>query len=139
MREATMLTPFGPRLIGETEKTFNALLRRYLEGTDLTEPQWVTLRVADLLDGQVHADGLVQAVTDRAQLTDAVELVHELADRGLIDDGRLTPAGRDVTTTVQATIDTETATIWDGLTDDDVAATTRVLNEVLRRARVLLG
>jgi hypothetical protein len=31
-----MSTPFGPQLIGETEKTLNALLRRFLEGTGLT-------------------------------------------------------------------------------------------------------
>ena len=51
-----MSTPFGPRLIGETEKTLNALLCRLLAGTGLTEPQWVTLRLADLLDGSVDAE-----------------------------------------------------------------------------------
>jgi len=45
-----MPTPFGPQLIGETEKTLGALLRRFLEGTGLSEPQWVTLRLADRLD-----------------------------------------------------------------------------------------
>jgi hypothetical protein len=44
-------TPFGPQLLGETEKTLNALLRKSLRGTGLTEPQWVTLRVAALTDG----------------------------------------------------------------------------------------
>ena len=134
-----MLTPFGPRLIGETEKTLDALLHRYLHGTGLTEPQWVTLRLAALIDGGTQAEGLVGAVSSRAHFSDAAELVGELTDRGLIDDGRLTRAGRDLIAAVQATIDTETATIWDGLPDDDVAAVTRVLNEVVRRARVLLG
>ncbi len=60
-----MLTPFGPQLIGETEKTLNALLRRFLEEPGLTEPQWVTLRLAGLLDRSVDADGLVAAVADR--------------------------------------------------------------------------
>ena len=32
-----MSIPFSPQLIGETEKTLNALLRRFLEGTGLTE------------------------------------------------------------------------------------------------------
>jgi hypothetical protein len=41
-----MPTTFGPQLIGETEKTLNALLRLFLEGTGLTESQWVTLRLA---------------------------------------------------------------------------------------------
>ena len=46
-----MSTPFGPQLIGETEKTLNALLHRFLRGTGLNEAQWVTLRLAGLLDG----------------------------------------------------------------------------------------
>ena len=32
-----MSTPFGPQLIGETEKTLNALLHRFLQGTGLTD------------------------------------------------------------------------------------------------------
>lgn len=34
---------FGTRLIGQTEKALNAILNRELEGTGVTEPQWVTL------------------------------------------------------------------------------------------------
>ena len=134
-----MSTPFGPQLIGETEKTVNALLRRFLEGTGLTEPQWVTLRLADLLDGRVGAGDLAAAVADRAHFADAADLVSGLTDRGLLDDGRLTPAGRELTAGVQATIATETAAIWEDLPPDDVAATTRVLNEVVTRARAVLG
>jgi hypothetical protein len=130
-----MSTPFGPRLIGETEKTLNALLRRFLAGTGLTEPEWVTLRLADLLDG--GAD-LGAAVADRAQLPEAADLVSELTRRGLLDDGRLTSAGRELTTKIQETIANETASIWENLPADDVAAATRVLNEVVTRARVAL-
>jgi hypothetical protein len=133
-----MTTPFGPQLIGETEKTLNALLRRFLQATDLTEPQWVTLRVADLLDGSVRSDGLVAEVADRAHFPDAPHLVGELTNRGLLDDGRLTPSGRDLTAAVQARIIAETAPIWDSLPAADVAAATRVLNEVVARARVKL-
>jgi hypothetical protein len=134
-----MTTPFGPRLIGETEKTLNALLRRFLEETELSEPQWVTLRLADRLDGGVDTDGLAAAVVDRAHLPDAAELVGELIARGLLDDGQLTSAGRELTASIRATITTETAPIWNGLPVDDVAAATRVLNEVVNRARVVLG
>jgi hypothetical protein len=134
-----MSAPFGPQLIGETEKTLNALLARFLQRTGLTEPQWVTLQLAGMLDGSVDADGLAAAVADRAHLSDAVDLVGELTDRGVLADGRLTSAGRDLTTAVQTTITTDTAAIWEGLPSDDVAAATRVLNEVVTRARVLLG
>ena len=134
-----MSTPFGPQLIGETEKTLSALLHRFLQRTGLTEPQWVTLRLADMLDGSVDADGLATAVADRAHFSDAVDLVGELTDRGLLAGGRLTSAGRELTTATQTTITTDTAPIFEGLPDDDVAATTRVLNEVITRARVMLG
>jgi Helix-turn-helix family len=134
-----MSTPFGPQLIGETEKTLNALLHRFLQGTGLTEPQWVTLRLAGVLDGSVDADGLATAVADRAHFADAVDIVGELTDRGLLADGRLTSAGRELTTAIQTTITTDTAPIWENLPSDDVAAATRVLNEVVTRARVILG
>ena len=134
-----MSTPFGPRLIGETEKTLDALLRRSLEGTRLTEPQWVTLRLADLLDGGVNAEGLIAAVSDRAHFENAADLVDELTNRGLLNNGRLTSAGRELTAAVQAKITSETAPIWDNLPADDVAAATRVLNEIVTRARVVLG
>lgn len=133
-----MATPFGPRLIGETEKTLNALLLRFLEGSGLTEAQWVTLRLADLLDGSVDTDGLAAAVADRAHFPGAADLVGELTERGLVADGHLTSAGRELTAAVQATITTETAPIWDDLPADDVAAATRVLNEVVTRARSVL-
>ena len=133
-----MSTPFGPRLIGETEKTLNAVLRRLLDGTGLTEPQWVTLRLAEQLDGTVDADDLAAAVADRAHFADAADLVATLTGRGLLAGGRLTPAGRELTTAVQASITARTAPIWDGLPADDLAAAGRVLNEVVARARLAL-
>jgi hypothetical protein len=134
-----MATPFGPRLIGETEKTLNVLLTRLLARPGLTEQQWVTLRLADLLDGSVDGAGLTDAVADRAHFPEATTLVSELTDRGLLADGRLTSTGRAAVAAVQAGIDATTAPIWDGLPADDVAAATRVLNEVVTRARAVLG
>jgi hypothetical protein len=129
-----MSTPFGPQLIGETEKTLGALLRRFLEGTGLTEPEWVTLRLAERLDGSVDVNALVAAVAARAHFPNAAELVSELTRRGLLDAGRPTAAGRNIMAVVQKTIATETAAIWENLPDEDVAAATRVLNEVIARA-----
>ena len=85
-----MATAFGPQLIGETEKTLNALLRRHLADTGLTEPQWVTLRLADQLGDTVAPEGLVDAVRDRADFDDADDLVGALSAGGLLADGRLT-------------------------------------------------
>ena len=134
-----MPVPFSPQLIGETEKTLNALLRRLLEGTGLTEPDWVTLRVADEFDGRVDATGLAEAVADRAHFPDAVERVAGLSQRDLLADGRLTVAGRELVASVQARIATDTAPIWRDLPADDVAAAARVLNEIVSRARLVLS
>ncbi|HTW09555.1 MAG TPA: hypothetical protein VME46_18755 [Acidimicrobiales bacterium] len=134
-----MSTPFGPQLIGETEKTLNALLRRFLEATGLTEPQWVTLRLAGQLDGSVDSEGLVVGLAERAHFTNAADLVHELNARGLLDGGRLSSSGREVTSALQARIATETASIWHDLPDADVDSATRLLNEIVTRARRVLA
>ena len=134
-----MPTPFGPQLIGETEKTLNALLRRALAGTGLTEPEWVTLRLSDLLAATVDANALAVATADRAQFADAADLVNALTQRGLLDNGQLTAAAHDVISRVQAAIAASTAPIWQDLPPDDVAAATRVLNEVRDRARLALA
>jgi hypothetical protein len=138
IKERCMTTPFGPRLIGESEKTLNALLCRFLTGTRLNESQWVTLRLAGMLDGTVDGSGLTDAARDRAQLSDADSIVAELTSRGPLDDGRLTGAGRELVEQIQATVTEATRPVWQGLPEDDVAATTRVLNEVLARARTVL-
>ena len=137
--EATMSTPFGPQLIGETEKTLNALLLRHLDGTGLTEPQWVTLRLSDQLDGTVDTDGLVAAVADRAHFPDADRLSTSSPVAGCSSDGRPTAAGRELLTAVQAAVATDMASLFGDLATDDVAAATRVLNEVVGRARVALA
>ena len=129
-----MTTPFGPQLIGETEKTLQALLLRFLRPTGLTEPQWVTLRLAAQLD-EVDAASLAAAVADRAHFPDAATLVGELTDRGLLDDGRLTATGRLLLDDTLAVSARETAPIWNDLPADEVAAATAVLNEVIARAR----
>jgi hypothetical protein len=94
-----MSTPFGPQLIGETEKALNALLRRFLEGTGLTEPEWVTLRIAEAREGTVGVESIAAAVAGRAHYLGAVDLVDALTDQGLLHDGQLSPAGRELVTT----------------------------------------
>lgn len=138
-----MTTPFGPQLIGETEKTLNALLLRHLHavGVDggLTEPEWVTLRLGHMLDGTVDHDQLVAAVADRAHFADAAQHVDDLTGRGLLDDGRLTSEGRELLAGLQAAIADDASAIFGDLAPDDVATTERVLNELLSRARVALA
>jgi hypothetical protein len=131
-------TPFGPQLIGETEKTLNAILRRLLHAAALTEPQWVTLRLAGHL-GATDDASLAAAVADRAHFADTATLVDELTARGLLAGGELTAGGRELVESVQAVIATTTAPIWRDLAADDVTATERLLNELVRRGREVLG
>ena len=91
-----------------------------------------------MLDGTVDRDGLVAAVIDRAHFTDAADLVEDLSTRGLLDVGRLTAVGRECLATVQASVAADTGVIFDELPADDVAATERILNQVVDRARVVL-
>jgi hypothetical protein len=133
-----MTTPFGPQLIGETEKTLNAILRRALGGTGLSEPQWVTLRLADQLP-IADDDALAAALAARAHFDDAPQLVGDLSDRRLLARGQLTADGRDLVASVQARIARLTTPIWTDLAGDDVAAAERLLNEIVHRARSVLA
>jgi hypothetical protein len=92
---------------------------------------------AEKLDGDVDRGGLISAVVDRARFADAADLVDVLTERGLVAGGRPTDAGRDLITTVLAASDSTNGSVWRDLPADDVDAATRVLNEVLRRARQL--
>jgi hypothetical protein len=94
--------------------------------------------LAERLDGSVDGDGLAAAVADRAHLPNPSELVRELTRRGLLQAGRPTATGRNITAAVQETVATETAPIWKDLPDEDVAAATRVLKEIVARGRAVL-
>lgn len=129
------MTPFGPQLIGETEKTIGAILHRLLDGTGLTGSEWVTLRIAQQNDG---AD-LAALAADRAHFADAAELVAGLRARGLVTGNTTSEAGFELVGSMEQQIKAATAPIWDSLPADDVAAAERVLNEVVARARGVLA
>jgi hypothetical protein len=126
---------FGPELIGRTEKTLGALLRRNLADTGLNEREYVTLKVASTL---TPTEDLSEAVGRRAHFTDAAQIVRTLAERGLLSDERLSPAGATLLNQVLATSASQAPAIWTDIPEDDVAATERVLNLVLARAQVVL-
>ena len=125
------MVPFGPVLVGQTEKTLQALLRHTLTGTGLSEPEWVTLRLATMVEGQVDRLGLISVVADRAKFADATAIVDALTERGLVVDGQPTTNGRELVSTVLAASEASSGTVWRDLPTDDVEAATRVLNEVL--------
>lgn len=129
------MTTFGPQLIGSTEKTLNALLNHVLAETSLTEPQWVTLRLAAQ---NTTAAPLAAVVRSRARFADADSIVDSLARRGLIAGDALTPAGRELIAGLESRIASLTAPVWAELAPEDVAAAERVLTRVAARVGGIL-
>ena len=127
-----MTDTFGPQLIGETEKTLQALLNRALAGTGLNERLWVALRVAD----QPNGTALRKRLADRAHFADADRLVTTLEERGLVAGDGPTSDGRAMLESVLARSAALSGPIWDGI--DDAEAAARALTEVLARARAAL-
>jgi len=127
------MTNFGPQLVGQTEKTLQALLGQALDGTGLDERQWVTLRLADQPDGRP----LRERAADLARFADADALVSALEARGLVAADAATDAGHAVLADVLARSAALSGPIWDDVPDADAAA--RALNEVLNRARAALN
>lgn len=130
------MTPFGPQLIGETEKSLNAILRGILADSGLTETHWVTLRIAATHDGDRP---LVDAVAGRAYFADAAAIVGDLRARGLLEGDRVSGAGAELLARLGAQIKNATTPIWADLPEKDVVAATRVLNLVGDRAREVLS
>ena len=126
-----MTATFGPQLIGETEKTLNALLLRSLAGSGLDERMWVTLRVASQYDGP--AGGLAARVADRAHFESADRLVQALEHTGLIVNERPTPKGQELMRKVLG----GNSGIWQDVPDAEAAA--RALATVLDRARAAIA
>jgi hypothetical protein len=125
------MTAFGPQLIGETEKTLNALLLRSLAGSGLDERSWVTLRVASQHDGPVGT--LAARVADRAHFDNVDRLVQDLERKGLLANERPTPLGHELMRTVLG----GNSSIWQDVPDSEAAA--RALTTVLDRARAALA
>ena len=128
-----MTATFGPQLLGQTEKTLNALLRRALAETGLDEQLWVSLRLASQPDGQTLGD----RITNLAKFENADQLVAGLEQRGLVADDAPTPNGHAMLRAVLTKSAALSGPIWDDIDDADAAA--RALTVVLTRARAALG
>lgn len=136
---------FTPRLIGETEKTLNAILDRHLAGSGLTEQHWITLTVAIVSGGSIDRDELVKQVVSGAKFSeqDVRARVSELVGRQLLDDSispevTVTDAGAQLHAQIRAANTELTARLWGDLPADELATTARVLGIVLERANAEL-
>ena len=129
------MLPFGSQLIGQTEKALNALLRTVLIDRQLSEREWVALRLTSQFDGP---DALAETIRDRAQFADAADLLSGLERRGLVVDDALSAAGADLVDEIGREIRALTEPIWAGIAAADAEAAARVLRSVLAQTTVLL-
>jgi hypothetical protein len=139
---ATPPADFSAQVLGQTEKALNAILDRHLAGTGLTEPQWVTLRLAVMSDDTLDRHHFARRVTGGLKISDAEAQAHvdELAAAQLLQlDGDQSPvtvtdAGHQLHSQILTTITPLTRRLWGDLPAEDLAAAGRVLSIILQRA-----
>lgn len=136
-------TTFTPRLLGETEKTLNAILDRHLSEARLTEQHWITLTLAVMSGGSIDRDELVKKVSEGAKFSegDIRKRISELIARQLLEDSAspevtVTDTGKDTHARIRATNDELTERLWGDLPEADLDVAARVLATVLERANL---
>ena len=140
-------TPPFAQLIGQTEKTLNAILDRLLDGV-VSEPQWVSLALIAGSGGTADHDEFISRVahalkTDRQT---AAYHVGQLAARGLVlttpqarSAVTLTEAGQQFLGRVRKQVADVAERLWGDLPRPDLDVASRVLSTVLERAEADLA
>jgi hypothetical protein len=136
-----------PQVIGQAEKTLNAILDRLLAGPGLTEAQWITLTLTAGGAGSGGYDQLVTQVAHGLKVDAAQARAHiaELAAAQLVrDDGdgspvRLTAAGERVHGQIRAGVAQVTERLWGDLPAADLATAGRILSIITDRANAGLA
>jgi len=135
-------TPFGTQLIGQAEKTMNAILDRLLAGR-VSEPEWITLVLIAGSGGSADHGQLTAHVAHalKENQKQAAARVGQLAGRGLvqIEPGpgsgvALPEAGRRLVAGLQQQTAEVTERLWGDLPAADLEVAGRVLRTVLERA-----
>jgi hypothetical protein len=138
---------FSPRVIGQTEKTLNAILDRQLAGTGLSEPQWVILTLAVTSDGTAGPAAFTRTVTDALKIseTQARALIGDLvAAQRLQITGEppamtVTGPARQLHSGIRAAVAGITQRLWGDLPAEDLATAGRVLAIITDRANAELA
>jgi DNA-binding MarR family transcriptional regulator len=130
---------FSTQLIGQTEKTLNAILGRLLADTGLDEPRWVTLTVAVMSGGSADREAFASQIAGSVHITEdeARARIDELTSAGLLEEGspiRVTDAGKRLQARIRSAVVEITDRLWGDLPPDDLTAASRVLTTVLERA-----
>jgi hypothetical protein len=131
-----------PRVIGQAEKTLNAILARLLEGTGLTEPQWVILTLAATSGEPAERDQFTRVVAGALKISDA-DAQARVGAMIAAQQLQITGEGSMVTVTdaalqLHSRISAATARVveqlWGDLPAEDLATAGRVLTIITERA-----
>jgi DNA-binding MarR family transcriptional regulator len=140
-------TPPFTQLVGQTEKTLNAILDRLLDGA-VTEAQWVALVLIAGSGGTADRDEFTSRVAHALKMDRqaAAQLVGQLDAKGLVLTGpeagsavALTDAGQQLLGRVREQTGDVTARLWGDLPQQDLDVVGRVLSTVLERAEADLA
>ena len=135
------------RVIGQAEKTLNAILGRQLAGTGLTEPQWVILTLAVTGGGGAERDRFTSMVADALKISEAEAEVRvgdmvttqQLQITGEAPAVTATGAARQLHSRISAAITQITQRLWGDLPAGDLATAGRVLAIITERANAELA
>jgi DNA-binding MarR family transcriptional regulator len=126
------------RLVGQTEKTLNAILDKVLAGT-VSERQWVALVV--IAGGGPAGDQVARAL--KTDQRGAADHITALAAQGLVRTGpsgtAVTADGQRLIDRVQVQVGEITQRLWGDIPAADMAVVRRVLGTVLDRAEAELS
>jgi DNA-binding MarR family transcriptional regulator len=139
---------FSTQIIGQTEKALNAILDRVLAGTNVTEPQWVTLTITVVSGGTVDRDQLIGRVAGALKISkaQAQARITELVAAQLLDAPdrerspvKVTDAGQQLYAQIRTAVTTITQRLWGDLPAEDLVTTGSVLSTILERANAELA
>jgi len=135
------------RVIGQTEKTLNAILDRELAGTGLTESQWVMLTLAVTSGGTVERDQFTRQVAGALKISEAeaqARIDEMVAAQQLQPSSEgsavtVTDAARQLHGRIRTVVTEITGRLWGDLSAEDLATAGRVLSIITERASAELA
>jgi hypothetical protein len=141
-------TTLSPQIIGQAEKTMNAILFRLLAGPGLTEAQWITLTLNAAGGGSTSRGQLVAQVAHGLKVSEAQarEVLASLAAAQLVQDPgddaepvQLTARGTQVFGQIRGAVNEVIKRLWRDLPAEDLATAGRVLSIITERASAELA
>ena len=134
-----------PRVIGQAEKTLNAILARQLVGTGLAEPDWVILTLAATSGEPPGRDQFTRTVADALKISEAgagarIGAMVTAQQLQITGEGvTVTGAALQVHERIRAATAGITQQLWGDLPAGDLATAGRVLAIITERANAQLA